>query len=232
MSLHQFTATQPAQTNLQLYMQMLREGYSEADVQQINEAYFFTLKKVNGMYRGSGKPFICHLVGTASLMVRCRRPLDVVLAALMHALYQDRVPFEGCASISERRTQLASLFSAECDRLVHLYTHFEMTRITEIDPADTSLDEDVLLLRLADELEDLVDFSLCLHGKLGDTEKVGGSFLSRKARKQQELAVLKRIAKQLGVDELYDALDYWMDFSKYETYPAPVKSGYYSSFEL
>ena len=42
----------------------------------------------SAQYRGNGKPFIAHLVGTASLLVSRRAPLSQVLAALLHATYQ------------------------------------------------------------------------------------------------------------------------------------------------
>jgi len=222
----------PAQTNLQLYMQMQEENYAQSEVVKINEAYLFTINKVHLMYRGSGKPFICHLVGTASLMVACKQPIEVVLSALMHALYQFRVPFDDIASIDERRNIIKDKFGAECDRLIHEYTQFEMTGIKDIDPDESIEDDKVLLMRIADELEDIVDFGLCLHGLPGETSERGGSYRSRRRRKEKEGDILKSLSKRLNADLLYEGLTYWLDFEKYKDYPEDLKTGFYSSITI
>ena len=76
-----------AQTNLQLYAQMLRAAYPETDVDRVRAAYEFALPLFAGAYRGSGKPFIAHLVGTASILVSIRARMPVVVAGLLHAVY-------------------------------------------------------------------------------------------------------------------------------------------------
>ena len=230
--LQNIQATRPAQTNLQLYMQMIEKGYSEAEVGAVNTAYLFSINKVHLMYRGSGKPFICHLVGTASLMVNNKQPIEVVLAALMHALYQNRVPFEGYKDIQKRREIIKSKFGTECDRLIYEYTEFEMTGIKDINPHSTEVDNQVLLMRIADELEDLVDFSLCLHGLQGETEEKGGSYLSRRARKEKEGKILMQLCIQHDAPQMYDSLAYWLDFKKYDAYPDSLKTGFYSSIRI
>lgn len=222
----------PAQTNLQLYMQLLESGYSKEEVALVNKAYLFTINKVHLMYRGSGKPFICHLVGTASLMTACKEPTEVILSALMHALYQFRVPFDGVESIDERREIIKEKFGSECDRLIHEYTQFEMTSIKDINPEDNNADKKVLLMRIADELEDIVDFGLCLHGLPGETAEKGGSYRSRRARKEKEGDILKNLSKKLDAPLLYEGLTYWLDFDKYKNYPEELKTGFYSSITI
>jgi hypothetical protein len=222
----------PAQTNLQLYLQMIDEGYSKQEVGLVNEAYLFTMNKVHLLYRGSGKPFICHLVGTASLMVLCKQPLDVILSALMHALYQNRVSFEKTKDIKKRREIISQKFGKECDRLIYEYTEFEMTGIKDIDPEHIKVDKQVLLMRIADELEDIVDFGLCLHGLEGETVEKGGEYLSRKSRKEKEGKILMALSQKLNANKITDGLKYWLDFSKYELYPSNLKTGFYSSISI
>lgn len=222
----------PAQTNLQLYLQMLDKGYNKEDVNLVNRAYLFTINKVHLMYRGSGKPFICHLVGAASLMVLCKQSIDVVLAALMHALYQNRVSFEGTKDIRKRREIISQKFGKVCDRLISEYTEFEMTGIKDIDPNHITVDKQVLLMRIADELEDLVDFGLCLHGLEGEPKEKGGSYLSRRTRKEKEGKILIKLANQLNAESLAEGLEYWLDFSKYDDYPENLKTGFYSSISI
>jgi len=54
-----------AQTNLQLYTQLMAAGFSAADLQQVHAAYSFAAKQCAPLFRGSGKPFSCHLVRIA-----------------------------------------------------------------------------------------------------------------------------------------------------------------------
>jgi (p)ppGpp synthase/HD superfamily hydrolase len=74
--------------------------------------------------RGSGKPFIAHLVGTASLVMESGCPDDWVIGALLHAPYQHRVPFESGLAPEERRTVLADRFGTQVAELVRRYTSF------------------------------------------------------------------------------------------------------------
>jgi hypothetical protein len=57
-----------AQTNLQLFHQLRNAGYDEADLVCIHQAYQLACQVFTGFFRGSGKPFIAHLVGTASIL--------------------------------------------------------------------------------------------------------------------------------------------------------------------
>ena len=56
-----------AQTNLQLYTQLSDIEYSQEARGQVLRAYELALQLFSGHYRANGKPFIAHLVGTASI---------------------------------------------------------------------------------------------------------------------------------------------------------------------
>jgi (p)ppGpp synthase/HD superfamily hydrolase len=62
-----------AQMNLELYAQAISGGYSSDQCRALADAYVFALRKVS-LARGSGKPFIAHLVGTASLVMKSGCP--------------------------------------------------------------------------------------------------------------------------------------------------------------
>lgn len=74
-----------AQTNLQLYAQCAALASAEQD--RIRSAYELATLLFAGHFRGSGKPFVCHLVGTASVLQRQGAPPSVVTAGLLHAVY-------------------------------------------------------------------------------------------------------------------------------------------------
>lgn len=81
------TNTTFAQTNLQLFNQLRRARYCEADIFYICDVYNFALQIFAGRFRGSGKPFISHLIGTASILATLRVSVNVVAAGLLHAAY-------------------------------------------------------------------------------------------------------------------------------------------------
>jgi len=75
------------QTNLQLYAQLRRSGADEADLALVRNGYDLALRPCLGSFRGSGKPLLAHLVGTASILSRIGRPPRIVTAGLQHAVY-------------------------------------------------------------------------------------------------------------------------------------------------
>ncbi len=72
-----------AQTNIQLFGQMLREGYSNADLGCVRNAYELVMWLFTGIYRPSGKAFVEHLVGTAGILSSLHAPVEVVAAGLL-----------------------------------------------------------------------------------------------------------------------------------------------------
>jgi (p)ppGpp synthase/HD superfamily hydrolase len=79
-----------------LFMELaLRRGYLTRDMEQIEEAHWRALSLSNGGYRPCGRPFINHLVGTASVLVHYGFEVRLVQAALLHASYTHAPHFEG-----------------------------------------------------------------------------------------------------------------------------------------
>ena len=76
-----------AQINVQLFNQLRSEGYSKEDRERVREAYEFAMRLFTGMFLPSGKTFIDHLVGTASILASLHVPVELVAAGLIHAAY-------------------------------------------------------------------------------------------------------------------------------------------------
>ncbi|GAB4138903.1 MAG: hypothetical protein Tsb0016_05180 [Sphingomonadales bacterium] len=76
------------QTHLQLLRQMHDAGYGAAELAQAQAAYWLAAECFSGRVRASGKPFLCHLVGTAAAAVTERPPLAVIQAALCHGIHR------------------------------------------------------------------------------------------------------------------------------------------------
>jgi hypothetical protein len=223
----------PAQTNLELYAQAIEGGYSRTSRQELSSAYHFALQQVFPLARGSGKPFIAHLVGTASLVMASGGPEDWVIGALLHAVYQRRIPFRHGLAPDERRGLLADRFGAAVDDLVHRYTSFESEDLRHCPPHLIASASDVLTLRLADELEDLCGHALALHGTTStDGAGVQGSYLSRRDAKLSEAQSLLGLTDRLGLQGIHRGFVYWLDFASTPGELRDMRTGWVSSVDL
>jgi (p)ppGpp synthase/HD superfamily hydrolase len=155
-----------AQTNLQLYRQLAAEGYGDADTATVAGAYEVALTLFPGTYRGSGKPFLAHLVGTASVLVSLHARLPVVVSGLLHAAYtQGEFGNEWRGMSEAKRVELRRAVGEEIEDLVARYTRlaWHPSTIAQIRAgldAMTPIERDVLLVRLANELEDHLDLGI------------------------------------------------------------------------
>jgi len=155
-----------AQTNLQLYAQMLGVAYPADAIDRVRAAYELALPLFTGAYRGSGKPFISHLVGTASILASVRARMPVVAAGLLHAAYTSGEFGTGWRGGAPwKRGRLVTAVGVEVEDLVTRYTALRWTAHTipgihdRLDAMDES-ERDVLLIRLANELEDHADLGV------------------------------------------------------------------------
>ena len=223
----------PAQTNVELYAQAITCGYGQDERRRFADAYLFAARQVFPLFRGSGKPFIAHLVGTASLVLESGCPEDWVIGALLHALYQRRVPFEGGTSPDGRRSIVVARFGAAVDDLVHRYTDAESQDLRHCPDELVTAQPDVLTLRLADELEDLSGHALALHGiPSSDDSGVRGSYLSRRNAKIEEAPSLLELAQRLELQGIRRGLGRWLDFSTTPEGLTDMRTGWISSVNL
>lgn len=223
----------PAQTNLELYAQAIECGYAAPQRRSLADAYQFALRCVYPLARGSGKPFICHLTGTASLVLAAGCPDTWVIGALLHAVYQRRVPFEGGRAPEERRALVADRFGPDVDDIVCRYTSFESADLAHVDQETLDSARDVVTLRLADELEDLCGDALALHGdSASDQAGVRGGSVWRRNAKIHEAPALLDLASRLELDGIRRGLQRWLDFPATPPGLADMGTGWFSSVNL
>jgi len=72
-----------------------RKGYDTRDLERMEASYWHALWLCNGGYRPCGRPFINHLVGTASVLVHYGFEVRLIQAALMHAAYTHAPHYDG-----------------------------------------------------------------------------------------------------------------------------------------
>ncbi len=83
------------QTRSDLLDFALARGYATSEVAMLANAYHVAHVIVDGGYRPCGRPFINHLVGTASALVRYDFRAETVAAGMLHAAYTHCPPYRG-----------------------------------------------------------------------------------------------------------------------------------------
>lgn len=148
-----------AQTNIQLYRQLTESGWNASDLAGIQDAYNLAARRFSRQFRPSGKPFLCHLVGTASLVAFAGAAPVVVQAALLHAWRTHRGP-----RVFGHRLPLPGLpwprgISPSVRRLVVEYEllHRALRHRPSVPKSENGLNPDALVIHIANEIERYVD---------------------------------------------------------------------------
>src|SRR5262245_40721278 len=191
-----------AQTNLQLYRQLAAEVYSPAEIGMVAEAYELGIRLFPGTYRGSGKQFLDTLVGHASVLASLRARTPLVATGLLHAAYTHGEFGDGWRGMSmAKRAEVRRAVGREVEDLIARYTELRWDRLTIPEIHDrldrlTSVERDVLLVRLANELEDHLDLGILY---LADRER-------RREYMQEDLPLAIEMAERLGASALAKSL--------------------------
>lgn len=160
-----------AQTNIQLINQLRDNGYSPSEIGPVLTSYELAMRLFTGLFRASGKTFIAHLVGTASILGTLRASSRMVAAGLIHAAYSSGDFGDGRKGITNvKREWIRSLVGNEVEEYVAGYTAL-IWRVEAVpailDGIDRlgPLERDVLLIRLANELEEFLDLGILYCGE-------------------------------------------------------------------
>jgi (p)ppGpp synthase/HD superfamily hydrolase len=159
-----------AQTNLQLYSQLRAAGASNEDLQRVRAGYDLAMRLFTASFRGSGKPLLAHLVGTASILAAAGQSVDIVTAGLLHAAYALGDFGDGRLGMTDaKRARVRQAVGASVEDLVARYTAFDwnrntIPRIRERVETLSPIERQVLVIRLANELEDHLDYGVLYCG--------------------------------------------------------------------
>jgi hypothetical protein len=217
-----------AQTHLQLFRQMRRKGYSEAELAKVGQAYQVATKLFANRFRPCGRPFVTHLVGASAILVWMKVPIHMVVAELLHAAYQEGdFPNSLEGMTPRKRKALSAAIGAEAETLVAAYTVGSRSltgiltshaRFNEMSPGE----RDILLMQLANELDDYRDFA-GNHAANAD-ERV--EVIRQCGQHQVEMA------EWLGRPELAHALRETYADSIAATAPPPVMSRFANGYAI
>jgi hypothetical protein len=155
---------QVAQTNIQLYNQLRRQGLDSDGLVLVHRAYELLTTLYSGYYQGDGKPFVAHGVGVASILAELGQPADIVALGLLHGVYGNG-DFGDDANgqpTPSRRAIVREAVGSEVERLVFRFTRLRLhpdtiehdrRALAELDDTGRRLQ----LVAIVDHLEKYVD---------------------------------------------------------------------------
>ena len=162
---------QYAQTNLQLYNQLMQANYSASELGVIRKAYDLAIQLFANTFRANKKPFIAHLVGTASILAEAETGMDTIAAGLLHSVFSHGEFGDGSRGPNrKKRAHIKRVVGSTIEYHVMSYTEKKWTA-KSIQEAQESFQlppekyRVSLTIRLADILEEFVDHGVRFSSK-------------------------------------------------------------------
>lgn len=156
---------QLAQTNLQLLVQARDAGYSKSEIYDLRRDYETACLMHSHLARFNGRPFVCHLVGTASIILMEGRAKWMVRAALNHAAYDlGRFPsgargkrVDHIRWLQSRVGEEVELYIRECND--YAVSPAIMAALARRSPNQiTGRERDIVTLHVCNEVDDGADY--------------------------------------------------------------------------
>lgn len=174
-----------AQTNIQLYKQLVHDDCSPDDMTLIRRAYELAVTLFTGLHRPSGKTFLDHAVGTASIVHDTLGKPVLTAAGLLHSAYSHGdFGFIGRISAHSRSKKIVDSVGCKVETYIRMYHELSWNKHNALKLLDQTdgmkqIEREVVLLRVANELEDHLDcgtlycYSAAKHkGKLEERRKL------------------------------------------------------------
>jgi (p)ppGpp synthase/HD superfamily hydrolase len=157
-----------AQTNIELFNQLRRDGYSNADLSFVRIAYELAMDLFAGRFQPSGKIFLAHVVRTASILASLRLTAEVVAAGLLHNVYLSGDFGDDCPGISTvKREEIRKVLGPDTEEYIARFPAMNLDvkprtiQLARDNPDELKLIErHVLLIMLAEHLEHLLDLDI------------------------------------------------------------------------
>jgi hypothetical protein len=141
-------------------------GWSSEKMQQLWEVHVLMARLFSGRYRGSGRPFINHLAGTAALALRHGGGVTEVIAGYGHAAYEQGEFGRARQGASKaNRRELRTAVGDATEAIIADYGRFDwngiaVRRNTGEVLALSGHDKQLLFLHVVNELDDSFDCSV------------------------------------------------------------------------
>jgi len=208
-----------ALTYPQFARQAIAAGLDDQALRRLRNVFDVAQRHFDGLYRVGGQPFICHTVRTASILLAEGQPLQLVEAALVHAMYDahrydhSTRPWPGRKLRRELRRDVGNAV----EEIVWAFHELEWERLgvpeIELDALSHASHERraVLALCIANDLENHMDLALCFRS--------GRRF---KQRIESDGLTIVRMATELGMQDVADELAIVFRETLVDTLPAAV----------
>jgi hypothetical protein len=165
------SATMIAQTFLDLYRELKLRHYRTQDLELIFHAHELAARIFSGSYRPTYKPFICHLVGTASILGKCGERRELIAAALLHSAYSLGAFGDRTSEITKQKRRVVSQWvGVETEGLVYQYSIADWSIFERLDGEvgnRQGVERELLALKLADLFDDISDNTMKIVPKKG-----------------------------------------------------------------
>jgi hypothetical protein len=148
-----------------LQEQAAAKGWSHEDLRRLWAANDLAAELFTGRFRGSGRPFVDHLAGTAALALHYGGNADEVLAAFLHAAYaQGAFDAWRDGPTKKNRAKVRTVLGALAEGLVARYDLIDWMGIAGLgDPCEVAAlapqDQRVVFLHMVNEIEDSLDYA-------------------------------------------------------------------------
>lgn len=239
------------QTHLQLMLLAKKNGLKQTELESIFKACMLVSESFSGVFRGSAKPFEAHLIGTGAILIEAEEDINVVLAGILHALLDNfcDIPNVG-RDAAERLEFVERNFGSDVACLLSEYTQIKWSYAQESwrEFSSSPYGVQVLTIRIANELEDLLYGALYVHGTEFDNTDVRKSSAWREKYFEQVVPEFHKVLSEIKKERLerimveiikdVKSFDFLRNFKtgRYGAYylPKPMLSKYYSfeSFRL
>jgi (p)ppGpp synthase/HD superfamily hydrolase len=213
-----------AQTIVCLYNQLRKNNYTSREIDLVYKAYRVSKLLFTGRFQPSGKEFISHCVGTASILASVYLPAELVAAGLIHNVYQNGDFGNGKEFISKsKRKYIRENLNSEVEEYVAQFAirRWNSTTIININNRikDLSLlEQKVVLLRLADALEHLLDLEVLYYDHMGW------------ARYITNAKIFEKMAENLGYPVLAERFkEYYSEINSIQP-PVKIFNGHDASY--
>ena len=175
----------------------LKEVYTQyisnpKDLKNIEDAYFFVLKKHENQFRKSGEPYVHHLIEVAYILANLHAGPSTLVAALLHDVVEDT---------DTNIQDIENLFGKEVSKLVDSLTKIQRLKLSKISSEEFEAEDHrkifigmakdirVILIKLADRLHNMRTLSSL-------------SIERQIALSKETLDVFVPIAHRLGLDNI------------------------------
>lgn len=213
----------------QLISQAMEMKLGDEDIARLRDGYDLAERMADGLYRSQGCAFIHHLVRTASIVMAHGGSINLVLAAMLHSSYM-----LDCFQRSRRRgfkpedrAYLAGKIGVEAEVIVWEYHRLGWgrheaiaTHIEKLSSYGTVM-KSVLLIRLANELEDYLDLAALYRPKYSYRNRIAS---------MGELCI--ELAGRIGVPDLGQALRETYEATVSHQIPAAAVRDHINAYEL